>query len=132
MELIIRDCRDIQGWAKRQARGLMNFVPAVAYLFCLALPAMFTQPGIRLFANPCISPSFVLKAPNQDTLLSVNEMLMPSAPFHIQMTNRLFVSRSHHEAKGKCTFEGNSYLSFKHNLRRLTTNCASSPRTPAI
>ena len=43
---------------------------------------------------------------------------MPSAPFHIQMTNRLFVSRSHHEAKGKCTFEGNSYLSFKNNLRR--------------
>ena len=25
-------------------RGLVNFVPAVAYLFCLNLPAAFSQP----------------------------------------------------------------------------------------
>ena len=34
----------LQGWAKRQATGLGKFVPVVAYHFCLALPAAFTQP----------------------------------------------------------------------------------------
>ena len=33
--------------------GLVNFVVAVAYYFCLALPAAFTQPGDRLLAKPC-------------------------------------------------------------------------------
>ena len=31
----------------------MRFLPAVAYHFCLALPAAFTQPGDRLLAEPC-------------------------------------------------------------------------------
>ena len=31
----------------------MNLVPAVAYHFCLALPAAFTQPGAHLLAEPC-------------------------------------------------------------------------------
>ena len=31
----------------------MNFVAAVVYHFCLALPAAFTQPGTRLLAEPC-------------------------------------------------------------------------------
>ena len=31
----------------------MNFVPAVAYHFCLALPIAFTQPGALLLAEPC-------------------------------------------------------------------------------
>ena len=35
------------GAAKRRAPGLANFVPAVAYHFCLALPAAFSQPGAR-------------------------------------------------------------------------------------
>ena len=33
--------------------GLVNFVPAVAYHFCPALPAAFTQPGDHLLAQPC-------------------------------------------------------------------------------
>ena len=32
----------------------MNFVPAVAYPFCLALPTAFTQPGDHLLADPSI------------------------------------------------------------------------------
>ena len=31
----------------------MDFVPAVAYHFCLALPAVFTQPEDHLLAKPC-------------------------------------------------------------------------------
>ena len=34
---------------------MVNFVPALAYHFCLNLPAAFTQPGARLLAEPCIS-----------------------------------------------------------------------------
>ena len=30
-----------------------DFFPAVAYHFCLALPAAFTQPGAHLLAQPC-------------------------------------------------------------------------------
>ena len=43
----------LQGSAKRRSSGLVNFVSAVAYHFCLALPAAFTQPGIHLLAKPC-------------------------------------------------------------------------------
>ena len=30
---------------------MVNFVPAVASYFCLALPAAFTQPGARIFSR---------------------------------------------------------------------------------
>ena len=35
--------------------SLVNFVPALAYHFCLALPEAFTQPGDPLLAEPCIA-----------------------------------------------------------------------------
>ena len=38
-------CIREQGSTNRRAPGLVNFVPALAYLFCLNLPAAFTQPG---------------------------------------------------------------------------------------
>ena len=38
----------------------MNFVPAVAYLFCLALPEAFTQPGDHLLAVPCTSVTIAI------------------------------------------------------------------------
>ena len=38
----------LQGSAKIWALGLVNFVLVVAYHFCLALPATFTQPGVHL------------------------------------------------------------------------------------
>ena len=44
--------RKIQGSAKSQSPGLVNFVCAVAYHFCLALPAAFAQPGDHLLAEP--------------------------------------------------------------------------------
>ena len=37
------------------AHGLVNFVPAVAYLFCLNLPAAFSQPGAKTFFGLCIA-----------------------------------------------------------------------------
>ena len=45
--------RSIQGSAKRRTPGLVNFVIAVAYHSCLALPAAFTQPEDSLLAEPC-------------------------------------------------------------------------------
>ena len=43
----------VQGSTNRRAPGLVNFVPALAYHFCLNLPAAFTQPGARLLVEPC-------------------------------------------------------------------------------
>ena len=46
----------IHTWlAKRWVPGLVNFVPAVAYHFCLNLPAAFTQPRAHLLAESCTS-----------------------------------------------------------------------------
>ena len=39
--------------AKRLLPGLVNFFPAVVYLFCLNLPAAFMQTGQSLSYNPC-------------------------------------------------------------------------------
>ena len=38
---------------RARLRGLVNCFPAVAYHFCLSLPAAFTQPGQNLLADPC-------------------------------------------------------------------------------
>ena len=43
---------NVQGSGKRRVPGLVDFIPAVAHLFCLALPAEFSQPGTRLLAEP--------------------------------------------------------------------------------
>ena len=45
--------RRLQGTTEMLWPGLVSFVPALAYHFCLALPAAFTQPGVRLSAGPC-------------------------------------------------------------------------------
>ena len=42
----------VQGSAKRQSPGLVIVVPALAYHFCPALLAAFTQPGTHLLAKP--------------------------------------------------------------------------------
>ena len=46
-------CPLLQGSAKRLKPGLVKFVPAVAYHFCLNLPGAFTKPGQSLLAEPC-------------------------------------------------------------------------------
>ena len=53
---------ETQSLAKRRTPGLVNFVPAVAYHICLALPAAFTQPRARFSAELCRSlhPSLAL------------------------------------------------------------------------
>ena len=43
----------IQGWAKFAFQGLVNFVPVVAYHFCLNLPTALSQPGRCRLADPC-------------------------------------------------------------------------------
>ena len=43
----------VQGSTYRRAPGLVNFVLALAYHFCLNLPAAFTQPRARLLVEPC-------------------------------------------------------------------------------
>ena len=44
---------EVKGSAKMQSPGSVKFVPAVAYQFCLALPAEITQPGDHLLEKPC-------------------------------------------------------------------------------
>ena len=44
---------NVQGTTKKRAPGLVNFVSALAYHFCMALPAAFMQPGDHLLAEPC-------------------------------------------------------------------------------
>ena len=43
----------IQGWVKMLAPGLMNFVPAVAYHFCLNFPEKILSTWGSLLAQPC-------------------------------------------------------------------------------
>ena len=45
---------------------MVNFVPAVAYHFCLYLPAAFTQPGDHLLAEPCTDRRRVCVGPPTD------------------------------------------------------------------
>ena len=51
--LLIDSPMHIQGSAKGWSPDLVNFVTAIAYHFCLALPAALTQPGDHLLAKPC-------------------------------------------------------------------------------
>ena len=46
-------CPLLQGSAKRLKPGLVKFVPAVAYHFCLNLPGAFSQPGKHSFGDTC-------------------------------------------------------------------------------
>ena len=43
----------LQGSTERRSPSSVNFVTALAYHSCLALPAAFTQPGDLLLAEPC-------------------------------------------------------------------------------
>ena len=47
----------LQGISIRPFPGLVNYVPAVAHLFCLNLPAAFSQPRTKIFFGLCMSPS---------------------------------------------------------------------------
>ena len=50
-------CCQVQSSAEMRVLGLVNFIPALAYQFCLALPAALTQPGDHLLSERCKSPS---------------------------------------------------------------------------
>ena len=47
----------IHGISRRPFPGLVNFVPAVAYIICLILHAAFSQLANSLIEIPCINPS---------------------------------------------------------------------------
>ena len=49
----MRDVDYVRDLAKRRSLGLVNFVTALAYNFCLALPAAFTQTGNHHLAELC-------------------------------------------------------------------------------
>ena len=51
---------DVQRSAKVGAPSLVKFVPAVAYHFCLNLPAAFTQPGASILVDLCTSQKKLL------------------------------------------------------------------------
>ena len=52
---------EVQGTSKRPFPGLVNFVPAIAYHFCLNLPGAFSQPGHGLLEVPCIAEAMEAK-----------------------------------------------------------------------
>ena len=64
------------GSTNRQAPGLVNFFPALAYHFCLNLPAAFTQPGVRLIVEPCRCKPLVLKYPYAFGSPNVSSVMM--------------------------------------------------------
>ena len=47
----------VQGSPKECYPGLVNFVIAVAYHFCLNLPGAFSQTGKHSFGDPCRVPA---------------------------------------------------------------------------
>ena len=59
----------IQGSPKECFPGLVNFVTAVAYHFCLNLPRAFSQPGKHSFGDPCILNLKVLHAYSHHALI---------------------------------------------------------------
>ena len=71
------------------APRLVNFVPAIAYYFCLSLPAGFSQPGARLKCTPQIVYRVVI-CPRGVYPISRSALLC--YPFSIlQTTTRLLI-----------------------------------------
>ena len=76
---------------------MVNFYAAVAYHFCLALPAAFTQPGAHLFAEPCRLLDYTsmlchatgIGQKTTNTLLS--KFIMPRMILYTRKMNKCFV-----------------------------------------
>ena len=78
---------ELQDSAKRQVPGLVNFVPALAYHSCLAMPAAFTQPGNHLLAEPCTAHRDEICVFLRDVNESLSERaLLLSSGVHIKWT----------------------------------------------
>ena len=56
--------------------GLVNFVPAIAYLFCLTLPAAFSQPHTKPFFG--LPVQFYLDTMRKRNLANVRRLGAPS------------------------------------------------------
>ena len=72
-------CKHLQVSAKRRSPVLVNFVPALAYHFCLALSAAFTQPGDHLLAKPCRGDC--QKRPSKEARMPVGPLIMEFIEF---------------------------------------------------
>ena len=94
MRILIHSSPNLQSSSIRWAPGLVKFVPAVAYLFCLNLPAAFSQPGARHIGEPCILVAeahhviLLQKQASTSVILSVSLSLSPSPspPFSEKQT----------------------------------------------
>ena len=92
----------IQGSSKRSSPAFVNFVAALAYLFCLALCAAFTQPVEHLLAKPCIQG--VLKmGPRFRECEEKNCVLWPAAGRKTQFFRFLFTEPGAHFLAEPCT-----------------------------
>ena len=66
----------VQSPKKVFVHGLVNFVPAIAYLFCLALPAAFSQPHTKTFFG--LPVQFYLDTMRKRNLANVRRLGAPS------------------------------------------------------
>ena len=64
-----------QGSPKECFPGLVNFVTAVAYHFCLNLPRAFSQPGKHSFGDPCTHFSLVFPKRHHDASWMIHPSL---------------------------------------------------------
>ena len=85
---------------------MVNFVTALAYHFCLALPTAFTQPGAHLSAEPCTC------APDMDEgcnfkLIQLFEIQTPISTYSIRYAMvALIVSEAGRTSAGRCARAG--------------------------
>ena len=88
---LLSSARSVQGWPKRRSPGLVNFVNALAYHFCLALPAAFTQPGAHLLAEHCTILSVTMKCTCVLNMrFCTSEAFRTSNLFKVPLTLQLF------------------------------------------
>ena len=67
----------LQGSTDRRPLGLVNFVPALAYLFCLNLPAASTQLWARLLVELCTSSyPYLTQVPGESRLVMISEAIL--------------------------------------------------------
>ena len=64
----------LQGSTNRRVPSLVNFVPALAYHFCLNLPAAFTQPKAHLLVEPCRAQKQLPRGAQKLSTLSIFDM----------------------------------------------------------
>ena len=83
--------------------GLVNSIPAVAYLFCLNLPAAFSQPGNGLIEIPCIATRGHVATYGGATFTS-SFAVRPLITLSQKMEYRCVVNKTHISATAKGSY----------------------------